>query len=80
MLASVWKCGRMAISISAPLAPAATIDYPSSDGKPIAESDTQRIPLMYAVDRLGHCFRNRPDVYYEEGTLARAPDVFVVGA
>ena len=77
----------MASSLSAPPAPAAAMEYPSSDGKPIAESDTQRRPLTYAIDCLGHYFRNRPDVYvsgnlliyYEEGTLARvAPDVFVV--
>ena len=76
----------MASSLSSPLA-AATIDYPSSDGKPMAESDSQRIPLTYAVDCLRHYFRNRPEVYasgnlliyYEQGTLARvAPDVFVV--
>ena len=77
----------MASSLSAPPAPAAAIDYPSSDGKPMAESDFQRKPLTYAVDCLGHYFRNHPDVYvsgnlliyYEEGTRARvAPDVFVV--
>ena len=77
----------MASSISAPPAPAAAIDYPSSDGKPMAESESQLIPLMYAVSCLRHYFRNRPEVhasgnlliYYEEGTLARvAPDVFVV--
>ena len=77
----------MASSISAPPAPAAAIDYPSSDGKPMAESDSQRKPLMYAVECLGHYFRNAPEVYvsgnlliyYEEGTRARvAPDVFVV--
>ena len=77
----------MASSLSAPLASAAAIDYPSSDGKPMAESDSQRKPLTYAVDCLGHHFRNHPDVYvsgnlliyYQQGTLARvAPDVFVV--
>ncbi len=78
----------MATSLSAPLAPAATVEYPSSDGKPIAESDSQRIPLTYAVDRLRYYFRNHADVYasgnlliyYEEGNpRARvAPDVFVV--
>ena len=77
----------MASSLSAPPAPAAALDYPSSDGKPMAESDFQRKPLTYAVDCLEHYFRNRPDVYvsgnlliyYEEGTRARvAPDVFVV--
>ena len=77
----------MASSLSAPPAPAAAIDYPSSDGKPMAESDSQRKPLTYAVECLGHYFRNHPEVYvsgnlliyYEEGTRARvAPDVFVV--
>ena len=43
----------MASSLSAPPAPAAAIDYPSSDGKPMAESDFQRKPLTYAVDCLG---------------------------
>ena len=77
----------MASSLSAPPAPAAAIDYPSSDGKPMAESESQLIPLTYAVSCLKHYFRNRPEVfasgnlliYYDEGTLARvAPDVFVV--
>ena len=59
----------MASSISAPaplpaLAPATVaVDYPSSDGKPMAESDAQRIPLTYAVDRLRHHFRSDPNVY-----------------
>ena len=78
----------MASSLSAPLAAPAAVEYPSSDGKPMAESDSQRIPLTYAVDRLRYHFRNRADVYasgnlliyYEEGNpRARvAPDVFVV--
>ena len=78
----------MASSLSAPLAAAATVDYPSSDGKPMAESDSQRIPLTYAVDRLRHYFRNHAEVYasgnlliyYEEGNPGArvAPDVFVV--
>ena len=76
----------MASSLSAPLAVA--VEYPSSDGKPMAESDSQRIPLTYAVDRLRYHFRNRADVYasgnlliyYEEGNrrASVAPDVFVV--
>ena len=88
MLASVRRYGRMASSLSAPLAAAATVDYPSSDGKPMAESDSQRIPLTYAVDRLRHYFRNHAEVYasgnlliyYEEGNPGArvAPDVFVV--
>ena len=34
---------------SPPVAPA-KVDYPSSDGRPMAESDFQRTPLIYAVD------------------------------
>ena len=74
----------MASSLLAP----AKVDYPSSDGQPMAESDYQRTPLTYAVDRLRQHFRNRDDVYvsgnlfiyYEAGNpeAAVAPDVFVV--
>lgn len=74
----------MASSLLAP----ATVEYPSSDGKPMAESDFQRTPLTYAVDRLRRHFRNRDDVYVSGNLLiyyearnvkARvAPDVFVV--
>ena len=66
----------------------AEIDYPDSDGKPLAESDFQFDPLTYARNALRYHFRDRPDVYvagnmliyYEEGNVkARvAPDVFVV--
>ena len=77
----------MASSLLAP----ARVDYPSSDGQPMAETDHQRIPLTYAVDGLRHHFRNRPDVYvsgnlfiyYREGDprAVVAPDVFVaIGA
>ena len=74
----------MASSLLAP----AKVDYPSSDGQPMAESDYQRTPLTYAVDRLRRHFRHRDDVYvsgnlfiyYEAGNseAAVAPDVFVV--
>jgi len=67
--------------------PASKIHYPESDGKPMAESDYQRIPLAYAVEALDYFFRDRADVYvsgnlliyYEEGNpdLSVAPDVFV---
>ena len=69
------------------LAPA-KVHYPSSDGRPMAESDFQRTPLTYAVDRLRYHFRGRRDVYvsgnlllyYQKGNprAAVAPDVFVV--
>lgn len=64
------------------------IDYPSSDGLPMAESDFQRKYLTYAVEGLGVYFRDRRDVYvsgnmfiyYEQGNpkAVVAPDVFVV--
>ena len=63
------------------------VDYPSSDGLPMAESDFQREPLIYAVEALRIYFQGRQDVYvsgnlfiyYEEGNpqAAVAPDVFV---
>ena len=67
--------------------PSAKVEYPSSDGRPVAESDHQFIPLTYAANRLREHFREREDVYvagnlllyYERDTQARvAPDVFVV--
>lgn len=64
------------------------IDYPSSDGQPVAESDFQLGPLLYAVSALRTYFQDRADVYvagnmfiyYEEGNpdAVVAPDVFVV--
>ena len=64
------------------------VDYPSSDGKPVAESDFQLTVLTYAREALRSHFRTREDVYvaanlliyHREGDMeARvAPDVFVV--
>lgn len=64
------------------------IHYPSSDGQPVAESDFQLQPLLYAVTTLRTYFQDRTDVYvagnmfiyYEEGNpeAVVAPDVFVV--
>ncbi len=66
----------------------AAVEYPSSDGQPMAETDHQRTPLTYAVEALRHHFRDRADVYvsgnlfiyYREGDpqAVVAPDVFVV--
>ena len=70
----------------APVAPV-EIDYPSSDGEPLAESYFQLIPLVYAFDALRRRYADRDDVfvaadlliYYREGTRESvAPDVFVV--
>ncbi|MEA3642194.1 MAG: Uma2 family endonuclease [Lamprobacter sp.] len=62
--------------------------YPDSDGRPMAESDFQREPLIYAVNALRRWFHAREDVYvsgnillyYEQGNprAAVAPDVLVV--
>ena len=64
------------------------IDYPSSDGLPMAESDFQRKYLTYAVEALSVYFRDHRDIYvsgnmfiyYEQGNprAVVAPDVFVV--
>ena len=70
-------------------APAAVpIDYPSSDGQPMAENDAQRSAIMYGIGALARHFKSRRDVYvsgdlliyYQEGDprLSVAPDVFVV--
>ncbi len=72
---------------SSTLAPVA-IEYPTEDGVPMAETDAQAIPLIYAVAGLRDYFLDQPDVYvsgnlliyYEEGNVKAsvAPDTFVV--
>ena len=67
---------------------AAAVEYPYSDGRPMAESEAQLRAIIYLVSALYGHFRDRPDVYvggdmflyYEEGNPAAvvAPDVFVV--
>ena len=74
--------------MSTTVLPRPEIDYPSSDGKPMADNDWQRNAMMYAIGALRVHFDPRPDVYvsgdlliyYEEGNPRRsvAPDVFVV--
>ena len=74
------------MSVSVP--PPDAIDYPDSDGRPMAENDWQRIAIVHALDVLGTRFASRPDVYvsgdlliyYEEGNprASVVPDVFVV--
>ena len=64
------------------------IEYPESDGKPMAETDVHRKLLMDIIAALTYFFRSVVDVYvagnllfyYEEGvpSSAMAPDVFVV--
>jgi Uma2 family endonuclease len=64
------------------------IDYPETDGKPMAESDFQRPYVAYSTDVLAVYFQSRPDIYvsgnlliyYEEGNskVSVSPDTFVV--
>jgi Uma2 family endonuclease len=66
----------------------ADIDYPDTDGKPMAESDYQRPYIAYGTEVLAIYFADQPNVYvsgnlliyYEEGNSSASisPDVFVV--
>ena len=66
---------------------APTLTYPSSDGKPIAETDKHRKLIVDFIQTLEHHFRETNDVYvsgnllmyYEDGNPRKsvAPDVFV---
>ncbi len=68
--------------------PPAAIEYPSGDGKPMAENDAQLLAMHYAIGALRVYYQDRRDVYvsgdllmyYEEGNprVSVAPDVFVV--
>ena len=65
-----------------------TIEYPEEDGKPLAETDFQFIPLTYAVAALRARYDDRDDIYVAGNMLLYyrmnapeagvAPDVFVV--
>src|SRR5436190_23994234 len=62
--------------------------YPSSDGKPMAETQTHVYELARAIVVLRHYFRQQPDVlvignvfwYFEKNNpkRCRAPDLMVV--
>lgn len=63
------------------------IEYPESDGKPMAESDVHQAVMMHLIQGLRNHYSTEPEVYvagnlllyYEEGKRASvAPDVFVV--
>ena len=85
---------RPALSAFSPTAPSALtraaveVEYPSSDGKPLAENDAQLAAILYGMGALGVYYAGRSDVYvsgdlliyYEEGNprVSVAPDVFVV--
>ena len=67
---------------------ATAVEYPYSDGRPMAESYAQLRAMLYLLPELMTRYENRSDVfvggdmflYYEEGNPAAvvAPDVFVV--
>ena len=64
------------------------VEYPSSDGKPMAETDLHRDEMMYLIEALRKHFRDVPDVYvsgnillyYVEGEprYSVSPDALVV--
>jgi Uma2 family endonuclease len=64
------------------------VDYPTGDGKPMAETDVHRKLMMDLIETLEARYATDPDVYvsgklllfYEEGNKRRhlSPDVFVV--
>ena len=68
--------------------PPAAIEYPSGDGRPMAENDAQLAAMHYGIGALRVYYQDRDDVYvsgdllvyYEEGNprVSVAPDVFVV--
>ena len=74
--------------MSRSMLPPAAIEYPSSDGKPLAENDLQHAAILYAIGALRVYYGARADVYvsgdlliyYEEGNprVSVAPDTFVV--
>lgn len=78
----------MAQTAVAVVDPDEPIEYPESDGEPVAEADRHRDELLDPVAALARHFRARDDVYvsgnlffyYEEGnpSACKAPDVFVV--
>ena len=73
---------------SSPPVPHDVARYPESDGEPVAESDSQFIPLTYSVSALSVFFANAPRIYvggnmfiyFVEGDPRKnvAPDVFVI--
>src|SRR5262245_4335733 len=70
------------------LSPPEAIEYPSSDGEPMAETGLHVVLLVTLVVMLRHHYRRRRDVYvigniflyYEENNpqAKRSPDVMVI--
>ena len=76
---------RPALSAFSPAAPstltrtAVEVEYPSSDGKPLAENDAQHAAILYGVGCAGGCITPGAGdvyvscdllIYYEEGEPA----------
>ena len=65
-----------------------TIDYPDSDGLPMAENESQFWPILYVGSALDRYYQNRDDVYvvgnlllyYQQGDRSKSvsPDLMVV--
>ena len=65
-----------------------SIEYPDSDGEPMAENDAQLIAMIDTISTLREWFSNQPDVYaggdmliyyrMNDNETRVAPDVFVV--
>ena len=63
-------------------------DYPSSDGKPMAETEVHILALIHLLNALRYFFRKQPDtyvignmlLYYREGDKSKrkAPDIMVI--
>ena len=74
--------------MSRSVVPPVAIEYPSGDGKPMAENDAQLAAILYGIGALRVHFESRENVYvsgdllmyYQEGNprVSVAPDVFVV--
>ena len=76
------------MAIVSPTLQPATVVYPESDGKPMAETDLHRKQMTYLIVALDDWYRAEPRVYvsgnlliyYEEENIYKsvAPDTFVV--
>ena len=65
-----------------------TIDYPDSDGLPMAENESQFWPILYVGSALDRYYQDRDDVYvvgnlllyYQQGDGSKSvsPDLMVV--
>lgn len=76
------------ITFTASVPPKPEIDYPTSDGEPMGETQFHVRAILYLYQALEYFFRHAADIYvsadmlfyYEEGNPAafKVPDVFVV--